>query len=130
MQIKFNNGVTVDVLSVNGSSRYFQGANRDSLEIQIAREAIDFEGLEELTADSANTKKLVVIDGEAKNTFDDYVFRAELSLRPVTVSASVTPDAPDVAEERYSVVLAQKTYTEQQIDRLNDTVDALVLSAL
>ena len=129
MQIKFNNGVTVDVLSVNGSSRYFQGANRDSLEIQIAREAIDFEGLEELTADSSNTDRLVFIDGDTEYVHDGYSLRAELSVRPIRTGEETT-DTPASYEERICVVLAQKTYAEKELESLRETVDALVLSAL
>lgn len=143
MQLKFANNTVLDVLTINGGSRYFQGANRDSLEIQLARDAIAFDALEALTGDPANADKLIISDGEKQYLHEGYTLRAELSVKPVEVSPAtaeapaataeapvVTEEAPVVTEERLIVVLAQLSYAERELASLRDTVDALVLTGL
>ena len=124
MQIKFNDGTTLDVLAVNGKHTYFQGAQRDSLEIQIDKSKITFDALDALTGDSTKTSKLILIDGDQQYIHDNYSIRAELALRPVVVTPA-TADSPAVTEDRLVVTLAQLTYTELQLTAQAQAVDAL-----
>ena len=129
MQIKFNDETTLDVVTINGTSRYFQGVNRDSLEIQLEKGKYTLESLDTLTGNSENTKKLTILDGESEYIHDSYTLRAELSVHPVQTAAE-TADFPASYEERVCIVLAQKTYAELELESLRDTVDTLVLAAL
>lgn len=131
MQLKFSDtaGTTLDVLAVNGQSIYFQEANRDSLEVQIAKEKITFDALDKLTGTAANTAHLTLIDGDKQYVHDNYSLRASLALKPV-VTTPATSTTPVVTEDRLCVTLAQQTYQEQQIAQLQGSVDALTLSAL
>jgi predicted negative regulator of RcsB-dependent stress response len=131
MQLKFSgpSGTTLDVLAVNGQSINFQGANRDSLEIQIAKSAITFDALDKLTATQTNMAHLTLIDGDKQYVHDNYSLRASLALKPV-VTTPATSTAPAVTEDRLCVTLAQKAYQEQQVEQLQGSVDALTLSAL
>ena len=133
MQLKFNDGTLLDVLAVNGKSIYTQGATRDALEIQIAKDKATFDALDMLTGNAANTDKLILIDGDKQYQHDHYSIRTELALKPVVVTPA-TADSPAVTEDRLVVTLAQLTYGElqqtaqgQEIDVLGQQVVALAL---
>ena len=120
MQIKFQDGTTLDALVVNGKSVYAQGATRDALEIQIAKGSITMDALDTLTADTTKTSKLTLIDGDQQYVHDNYNIRTELALRPVVVTPATGTD-PAVTEDRLIVTLAQLTYQEQQAAQLSAT---------
>lgn len=128
MQIEFNDGTTLDVLAVNGNPTYFQGAQRDSLEIQIDKSKTTFDALDALTA-GENTSKLTLIDGEHQYEHDNYSLRTELALKPI-VTAAATDTTPEQTEDRLCVTLAQKTYQELQVEELQSSVDEIILSEL
>jgi hypothetical protein len=131
MQLKFSDaaGTTLDVLAVNGNPIVFQGATRDSLEIQIAKDKITFDALDKLTITQTNTAHLTLIDGDKQYVHDNYSLRASLALKPV-VTTPATSTAPAVTEDRLCLTLTQKAYQEQQVEQLQSSVDALTLSAL
>ena len=129
MQLKFSDGTTLDVLAVKGSPTYFQGAQRDALEIQIGKSKTTFDALDKLTGDPDKTGKLTIIDGDKQYQHDNYSLRTELALKPV-VTAEATSTTPQQTEDRLCVTLAQKTYAELQIEELQSSVDALTLSTL
>lgn len=131
MQIKFSDtaGTTLDVLAVNGKSVYSQGANRDSLEIQLAKTITTFDALDALTAAAANTEHLTLIDGASQYVHDNYSLRVELALKPVVVTPATGSD-PAVTEDRLVVMLAQLTYLEIQQAAQQAQIDALVLATL
>jgi len=129
MQVKFNDVTALDVLAINGQSVYFQGAQRDSLEIQVDKSKITFDALDALTGDAAKTVKLTILDGEHQYEHDNYSIRTELALKPVEVTQA-TADSPAVTENRLCATLAQKTYQEQQVEELQNAIDVLTLSAL
>lgn len=125
-QIIFADGTSLDVAVVKGQSIYHQGAQRDSLEIQIAKSTITFDALNTLTADSSKTDRLKLhwkeeeryIDGTSKivdreSVYNHYVLRTALSLKPIEITPA-TPDTPAVTEDRLCVTLAQLTYAEVQ----------------
>ena len=126
MQIKFSDtaGTTLDVLAVNGNPINFQGTNRDSLEIQIAKTASTFDALDALTAESANTAHLTLIDGASQYVHDNYSLRVELALKPVVVTPATGSD-PAVTEDRLCVTLAQLTYSEMQLAAQQEQIEAL-----
>lgn len=134
-QIIFADGTTLDVAKIDGQSTYHQGAQRDSLEIQIAKGTISFDTLDALTADSAKTDRLTIVttDGEqqAQAVYDHYVIRAALALKSIEIPA--TADAAATTEDRLCVTLAQLTYTEvqqaAQSDRIAATEDAITALA-
>lgn len=135
-QIIFADGTALAVAKIDGQSIYHQGAQRDSLEIQITKGTISFDALDALTAASAKTDRLTIVttDGEQQTqaVFDHYVIRAALALKSVEIPA--TADAEAVTEERLCVTLAQLTYAEVQqaaqaaaIDVLGQQVVALTM---
>lgn len=115
-QIIFADGTVLDVTKIDGQTTYHQGAQRDSLEIQIAKGAITFDALDALTADSTKTDRLTIVtqegDQQTQAVYDHYVIRSALALKSVDIPA--TADATAVTEERFCVTLAQLTYSEVQ----------------
>ncbi|MDF2857963.1 MAG: hypothetical protein K0Q87_3814 [Neobacillus sp.] len=52
-----------------------------------------------------------------------------MNLAPVVITPATSTDS-EVTEERYSVVMAQKSYAELQQEALQETVEVLVLKSL
>lgn len=109
MQIKFSDSknTVLTALDVRGQSTYYQGANRDSLEIQLDPKAITFDALKALTGTAANLAHLTLVDGDKQYQHDSYVLRSELALRPVTLADGKT------TEDRLCVTLCQLSALEQ-----------------
>lgn len=116
-QIIFADGTALDVAKIDGQSTYHQGAQRDSLEIQITNGTISFDALDALTADSTKTDRMTIVTTdsgtEAQGICSHYVIRTLLALKPVEIIAA-TADTPSVTEDRLCVTLAQLTYAEVQ----------------
>ncbi|WP_283608303.1 hypothetical protein [Faecalispora anaeroviscerum] len=126
MQVKFENGTVLQIIN----SRSSHNGERRTLKLTLKRSEIDFAALDALTAD--NTGRLVVTDGEAQYIYDAYKIRSELSVVPVEITPeSRTEDA--ITEDGYRVVLAQLTYTEQQVQEqaaaINDMQAAIATLA-
>lgn len=131
MQLKFSDdgGTTLDVLAVNGGSVYFQGASRDSLEIQVAKDRIAFDVLDALSAEPGNLETLSLTDGGRQYVHNGYVLRRELALKPI-VTAAATDAAPERAEDRLCLTLCRRTYLETRQQTQQAEIDALTLAAL
>ncbi|WP_085832849.1 hypothetical protein [Clostridium merdae] len=119
-QIIFADETTINVANINANGGYHQGAQRDSLEIQIAKDTISFDALDALdalTSEASKTDRLTIVtqDGDKKmqEVYDHYVLRTALTLKPIVVTKA-TASTPAVTEERLCVTLAQLTYTEVQ----------------
>lgn len=130
MKVILNNGTELDAIVVNGSSRYFQGVNRDSIEFQLPKALpITFDELDALFSNPLNTSKIKIATDTAEYIHDNYSLKVSIGLIPVVIQ-SATDTQEEVVEERYSVVMAQKTYKEIQMDSLVETVDVLVMESL
>ena len=130
MIIKLKNGTELQGIVANGSTRHFQGANRDSIEFQLPKTLpITFDELDGLFSNSWNTSKIKIATDTAEYIHDNYSLKVSIGLIPVVIQAA-TDTQEEVVEERYSVVMAQKTYKEIQMDSLVETVDVLVMESL
>ena len=132
MQIKFANDTILEALSISGQSVFYQGAQRDSLDIQLEKGRYTFDELEALTGNPEHLRQLTILEdsGEIAGIHESYILRTKIAIQPVELEQSVTPDAPLAAEERLCITLVQQTYLEQQMELLRDTVDTLVLASL
>lgn len=121
LEIKLNNGVVLNAVAVNGRSRYFQNADRDTLEFQFTKANTEqtLEELDILFSDPANTSKIVISDESGSYVYDNYTLKVSVSLIPVTIEKE-TDVAPATIEDRYSIVLAQRTYSELKIDLIEE----------
>lgn len=130
MRLTLNNGTELDIIIANGSSRYHQGENRDSLEFQLSKSIPQtFEELDELFSNPSNTSKITLSEGETSYIHDNYTLKVQMALIPVVITPA-TDTEPEITEERYSIIMAQKTYKEIQLESLIETVDVLVLESL
>ena len=116
-QIIFADGTALAVTNIIGQSTYNQGAQRDSLEIQMSKGALSFDQLDALTADSTKTDRLTIVtqegDAQTQTVYDHYVIRTALALKPVEITLAAAGDSA-LTEDRLCVALAQLTYAEVQ----------------
>lgn len=130
MKVILNNGTELQGIVANGSTRHFQGASRDSIEFQLPKTLpVTFDELDALFSNSLNTSKIKIATDTAEYIHDNYSLKVSIGLIPVVIQ-SATDTQEEVVEERYSVVMAQKTYKEIQLDSLVETVDVLVMESL
>lgn len=117
MKLKLNNGTEFGILCVNGSTRYYQSAQRDSLEIHVTKSTMPFAELDKLFADKVNTSKITIVDGENTYLHEDYTLRVSMELKPVEIEPATTMSQA-VTEERIIITMAQMTFIEKQLERL------------
>lgn len=122
--INFADGTALAVISAQTIQVNIQGAYRPAMEVQIAKDAITFDALDKLTADTAKTGKLTLVDGDVQYVRENYSIRAELAVKPCMVTAA-TSTAAEVDEDRLCVTLAQLTYAEVQTAQMAEQVKIL-----
>ena len=136
MNIKLSNGTVLSPILATGETRYVQGANRDTLNfifpategMEALGAAFSAESCESITVLEA----VEVLDGtttEQSYLHKGYTIRAGLKKEAVEVTPA-TEEAEAVYEDRITVSMSQRTYTESQLASLTDTVDVLVMDAL
>ncbi|OCN01817.1 hypothetical protein A7X67_03335 [Clostridium sp. W14A] len=127
MQLKLNDGTTLDALAVNEKSVYAQGAQRKAIEIQADKS--QFDALNTATADSGKTAEITIMDESGAYVHSNYCIRTEMALKPIMVTPA-TDTATEVDEERACVTLAQLTYLEVQQAAQQVQIDAITLVQL
>lgn len=136
MNIKLSNGTVLSPILATGETRYVQGANRDTLNFIFPAT----EGIEALDAafSAENCESITVLEAvevpdgtttEQSYLHKGYTIRAGLKKEAVEVTPA-TEEAEAVYEDRITVSMSQRTYTESQLASLTDTVDVLVMDAL
>ena len=128
MKIILNNGAELTPIMVTGGPRHLQGASRDTLSFIFSAT----EDMTELDAafSTANCESITIIgDDGSEAIHKGYTIRAELKKENVEVTPATESEAA-VFEDRITVSMSQRTYTESQLASLTDTVDTLVMDAL
>ena len=127
MKIKLSNGTVLSPILATGETRYVQGANRDTLNFIFPAT----EGMEALDAafSTENCESITVLeaveDPDGTTTEQSYLHKG------YTIRAGLKKEAVEVIyEDRITVSMSQRTYTESQLASLIDTVDVLVMDAL
>lgn len=127
MKVIFANSTELEIYQVVGESRFINSQNRDSLTF-VMPATLSLDEVDALFNETAcESIKLVDTDGE--HIHKGYTIRAELKKEKVTISTNV--DNPneiteDVTEDRIFVTMARRTYTEEQIAGLNNTVNTML----
>ena len=123
MNIKLANRTELTPITVLGSNRYVQGADRDVLSFVFpASEGMDkLDGIFTPTA----CESITVNDGEGEYIHKGYTVRAELKKEWVEVTPE-TEEAPAVTEERITVSMGQRTYTEKQLALLAEQYEKML----
>lgn len=121
MKIILANGSELHPIIVTGGGRSINGTHRDTLNFIFPADA----SLDELdgifSAENCETIKLYEgvtnEDGtvtETEHIHTGYTIRAELSRTPMVVTPA-TEDTEEVVENRVTVSMAQRTYTEAKL---------------
>lgn len=130
--IFFTEGTILPVAAVWSRPSNYSGAYRDALELQFDPDTISFDALRQLVDNPNNTAQIRLSDVEDTSTVylhENYSIRTSLALKPIEITPA-TGTAPAVTEDRLCVTLAQLTYQELQLQQLQATVDALVMTDL
>ena len=127
MKITLANGMELNPILVSGGRRVVYGQSRDSLSFIFHAT----EGIEALDAvfTAENCESITIEDAEGSYIHKGYTVRVELSKNNVEVTPATT-ETEAVREDRITVAMAQRTYMENQIASLTDTVDMLVMESL
>jgi hypothetical protein len=129
MKIIFNDGTEMECIQVNGMMRNIQGTNRDSLDVVFSPAIYTIADIDTVFSDPNKLTKITLQNNDSIGVYEHYTLRTGLQLAPFVIEGE-TPTSPATVEQRITVTIAQKTYSEMQQDSLQDTVDMLVLDSL
>ena len=124
MKITLTDGQEFTPILVTGGDRFVQGRSRDTL-------CFVFPGTENvddlnLAFAPGNCETITIENGDETYIHAGYTIRAEVSKKPVEVSPE-TADSAAVYEDRITVCMAQRTYTENQIAATQAAVEMLCM---
>ena len=115
------NGTELEAVSVIGSSRLHHGQNRKALEFHFAESETTFA---QLNALFENPGSLTITDDTGTYQHDNYALRISTALQDVVVTPETDTD-PAVTEQRYVVVMAQRTYMEVRLEAVKSQVELI-----
>lgn len=128
MNVKLADGSILSPIVVLGGPNYVQGETRDCLSF-VFPESAGMEALDAAFTD-VNCESITIVENNGmENIHKGYTIRSGLKKEAVEVS-SATAEAQAQYENRITVIMAQRTYEENQIASLVETVDILVMDAL
>lgn len=131
MKIILANGTELHPILVTGGGRHINGAHRDVLNFIFPADASldELDGL--FTAENCESISLYEVNADGSITehiHTGYMIRAELSRTPMVVKEA-TETTPEVIENRVTVSMAQRTYTEAKLAeaiKATEAVNALL----
>lgn len=118
MQIILANGIILEPIIVTGGPKFANGVTRDALTFvfpNVSMPEIDANFTEE------NCETITIIDKGVEAIHKGYVIRVELGKKPVEVQAA-TVDTPAVMEDRVTITMAQRTYSETALAKMAESV--------
>lgn len=121
MKIKLANGKELNPIMVTGASRHIQGADRDVLSF-LFPSSEKLAVLDAAFTEGACESITIVEDDGTEHIHKAYTVRVELKKAPVEVSPA-TAESEAVIEERITVSMAQRTYTETRLAALSKLLD-------
>ena len=124
MNVKLANGIELTPIVVTGASRHVQGATRDVLSFVFPL-SVDMMELDAVFTESACETITITADDGSEAVHKGYTIRAELKKAPVVVTHETT-ESEAVTEERITVSMAQRTYTETQLAALSALLEGEV----
>lgn len=128
MKIILADGSELNPILVTGAPRVVQGATRDTLSFVFSvKEGMD--ALDQAFTTEACESIKIIGDDESEAIHKAYTVRAELKKETVVVTPA-TDSAEAVYEDRITVSMSQRTYSESQLASLTDAVDVLVMESL
>lgn len=123
MKIKLNNGNELSLIMVSGGPRYVQGTQRDTLNFVFPAD-VGMDTIDEAFTETACERITIMGDDGGEDIHKGYTIRAGLTKASVELEKS-TPDAEAVYEDRITVSMSQRTYTETQLKNMESAMAAL-----
>ena len=114
MKVILNNGIEVTPNIVTGEKRNVQNARRDALTFVFGDASLE-EIDNTFTAEACET--ITIIEGEEVHKYNGYTIRAEL-VKEVVETKQATAETPAEYENRVSVTMAERTYSETVLAKL------------
>lgn len=124
MKIILKNGTELNPIVVTGGSSFVHGAKRDTLYF-VFHSTEDMAMLDAAFSESACESITIVGDDGSENIHKAYTIRAKMEKAPVEV-APATAETEAVTEERITVAMAQRTYTETKLAALSALLEGKV----
>ncbi len=123
MKIILTNGTELEAIVVTGGRRTVQGASRDTLCFVFPAET----SLDEMDAvfTEENCETITLVENGNEYVKSGYTIRADLKREPVEVKPATDTEGA-VYENRVTVAMAQRTYSEYQLAEVKATLDALL----
>lgn len=116
MKIKLANNAELNPIMVTGAQTYVQGAKRDTLTFVFSATE-SMEALDKAFSVTACESITIIGDDGSESIHKAYTIRAKVEKALVEVIPA-TAEAGEVTEERITVSMAQRTYTETQLAAL------------
>jgi hypothetical protein len=124
MKIILTNGKELNPIVVTGGSSQVQGARRDTLHFVFP--ATDDMAALDAAFSPANCESITIIgDDGSEHIHKAYTIRAKMEKAPVEVTPA-TAETEAVTEDRITVSMAQRTYTETQLAALSALLEGEV----
>lgn len=114
-------GTELTAITVIGSQQAYQGPSRKTLEFHFASNATTFEQLNTLFTVPGS---ILITNDTDTYQHDNYALRVSTALREVVVTPE-TDTEPAVTEQRYVVVMAQRTYMEARLEAVKSQVELI-----
>lgn len=128
MNIKLHNGIELAPIVVMGESKFAQGAQRDTLKF-VFPASVGMDYLDSTFTPAACESINIVDDNGNEAIHKGYTLRVAISKETVTVAPG-NAETEAVYEDRITVTMGERTYTESQLASLTETVDVLVMESL
>lgn len=110
--------IEMEYLDAIETEEYYNGANRRTLTITAAADAVGVDELHAaLTESNLASVTLSNTDPEVSNVYDGYVLPLACGMQSVQTSEE-TPEIPAKYEQRLVLKLGKRTYIEEQLRRL------------
>ena len=116
MKVILANGTELNPIVVTGGASHVQGAKRDTLHF-IFPATEDMAALDSAFSEAACESITLIGDGGSEAIHKAYTIRAKLEKALVEVTPA-TAETDAVTEERITVSMAQRTYTETKLAAL------------
>lgn len=129
MKLILSNKKECDILVATGERRMIQGVDRDILTF-VFDTTYTLADLDELFSPE-NCESITLVEDETGTEYihKDYTIRVELKKCKEEVSPA-TECSDAIFEERIFVSMAQRTYAENQMASITETLDVLVMESL
>ena len=116
MKVILSNGTELEPITVTGSRRNIQGANRDCLSF-VFRESAGLEALDAAFTETACESINLVEGDDTSYIHKGYTIRTELKKELDEISAG-DAETDAAYESRITVTMAQRTYAESKLAAL------------